>query len=263
MTPDFSFIRDDEPLILICNDDGIDAPGIVALAEAVQGLGQLVVAAPIDQQSAVGHAISIRGPLRARTWAFQGEVDAALAITGTPADCMKLTVSSLLPRKPDLVVSGINQGPNTAVNVIYSGTVAAAVEASILGVDAIAFSHCHWTNTDYSASKQVARRLVEQVLANGLPTGVSLNVNIPALPIDDLKGIHVTRQARSRWEESFDARVDPFGRPYFWLSGEFVDLDQGDDTDLAAVEQGYVSVTPIQHDLTAHAFMDALKRWSL
>lgn len=263
MTPDFSFIRDDSPLILICNDDGVDAPGIIALAEAIQGLGQLVVVAPVDQQSAVGHAISIRMPLRARPWAFQGEVGAALAITGTPADCIKLAVSTLLPRKPDLVVSGINQGPNTAVNVVYSGTVAAAVEASILGIDAIAFSHCHWTSTDYSTSKQVARRITDQVLTNGLPDGVCLSVNVPAIPSAELRGMQVTRQARSRWEESFDARVDPFGRPYYWLKGDFVDLDEGDATDLHAVEQGYVSVTPIKHDLTAHSFMKDLKQWSL
>ncbi|GAB5519654.1 MAG: 5'/3'-nucleotidase SurE [Rhodothermales bacterium] len=264
MTPDFSHLRDDEPIILICNDDGIGAPGIQALAEAVHGLGQLIVVAPIEEQSAVGHAITIRTPVRAYEWAaFKVDVEAAYAVTGTPADCIKLAVSSFLPRKPDLVVSGINQGPNTAVNVIYSGTVSAATEASILGIDAIAFSYCHWTADDYTPSKQVARRVAEQVLAKGLPPGIGLNVNIPAIPGDQIKGVQVTRQARSRWEESYQARVDPFERPYYWLSGEFVNLDDGERTDLEAINAGFVSITPIQHDLTAHRFIDELEQWGL
>ncbi|MFO7314902.1 5'/3'-nucleotidase SurE, partial [Rhodothermus marinus] len=168
----------------------------------------------------------------------------------------------LLPRRPDLVVSGINRGPNTAVNVIYSGTVSAATEAAILGIDAIAFSLCNWEARDYSAAAHYARRIARTVLAHGLPPGILLNVNIPDLPLEEIKGIAITRQARSRWEESFAERRDPYNQPYYWLTGRFVNLDDGDDTDLEAVAQGYVSITPLQHDLTAHAYRALLSQWN-
>ncbi len=252
------------PLILICNDDGITAPGIAALAAALDGLGELFVVAPASEQSAVGHAITVRDPVRAHPWAFSvpsGEVR-AYSVSGTPADCVKLAVNQLLPRRPDLVVSGINQGPNTAVNIIYSGTVSAATEASILGIDAVAFSLCQWQGGDFEPAGRVARFIAEQVLRRGLPPGILLNVNIPPLPSDQIAGIRITRQARSRWEESFHERVDPFNRPYYWLTGQFVNLDDGGDTDLDAIEEGYVSVTPIQYDLTAHQHLDAFRSWS-
>lgn len=252
------------PLILVCNDDGIGAPGIVALASAMEGLGEIVVVAPIDEQSAVGHAITVRNPVRAHGYPFEipsGRISAH-AVTGTPADCVKLAVNQLLPRKPDLVVSGINRGPNTAVNVIYSGTVSAATEAAILGIDAVAFSHCAWTVTDYEASGIIARRIAKRVMHLGLPPGILLNVNIPDLPIEKIRGIMPTRQARSRWEESFSERRDPFDQPYYWLSGKFVNLDQGDETDLSAIDAGYVSVTPLHYDLTAYEFLKALDDWS-
>lgn len=257
----------DLPLILICNDDGITAPGIIALAAAVQDLGSVYVVAPATEQSAVGHAITVRQPVRAHAWKFPERVslDGAFAVSGTPADSIKLAVNRLLPRKPDLVLSGINRGPNTAVNVIYSGTVSAATEASILGVDAIAFSLCDWEATDYETAGRVARRLAEQVLSEGLPPGVLLNVNIPYLSYDEIAGIQITRQARSRWDESFGERRDPFDQPYFWLTGTFVNLDEGENTDLAAVEAGFVSVTPLHHDLTAYEYMRELhaRSWEL
>lgn len=256
-----------ERIILVSNDDGIGAPGIVALAAAVQSLGTVYVVAPATEQSAVGHAITVRNPVRAHAWRFpEGiEVAAAYAVTGTPADSVKLAVNQLLPRKPDLVLSGINRGPNTAVNVIYSGTVSAATEASILGVDAVALSLCDWTASDYEAAGQVARSIAERVLAEGLPPGILLNVNIPPLAIDDIRGVQVTRQARSRWEESFKARKDPFDQPYYWLTGRFVNLDEGENTDLAAVEEGYVSITPLHHDLTAHEVLRTMhaRDWGL
>lgn len=256
--------EDDRPLILVCNDDGIDAPGIIALASAMDDLGDVYVVAPIDEQSAVGHAITFKDPVRARSWQFEvpsGHVP-AYAVTGTPADCVKLAVHQLLPRKPDLVVSGINRGPNTAVNVIYSGTVSAATEAAILGLDAIAFSLCAWGGQDYEPAAQYALTIARKVMRMGMPAGVLFNVNIPALPHGEIKGITVTRQARSRWEESFVERLDPFNQPYYWLSGHFVNLDEGQNTDLHAVESGYVSLTPIQYDLTAHEKIDELKAWN-
>ncbi len=250
------------PLILVCNDDGIDAPGIKALAGAMDALGEVCVVAPVDEQSAVGHAITVRDPVRARAWDFEapsGEIT-AYAVTGTPADCIKLAVNQLLPRPPDLVVSGINRGPNTAVNVIYSGTVSAATEASILGIDAIALSLCCWEGGDYRAAEQIASRIAAGVLEDGLPPGVLLNVNIPDCPGEAMKGMLITRQARSRWEESFSERMDPMDRTYYWLTGSFVNLDDGEDTDLEAIENGYVSVTPLQHDLTAHGLLEEFRK---
>lgn len=256
--------KEDRPLILVCNDDGIGAPGIAALASAMDGLGEIVVVAPIDEQSAVGHAITVRDPVRARGYPFEvpsGEI-VAHAVSGTPADCVKLAVNQLLDRKPDLVVSGINRGPNTAVNVIYSGTVSAATEAAILGIDAIAFSHCAWTGADYEAAGVIARRIAERVRKRGLPPGILLNVNVPDLPLEEIRGIMATRQARSRWEESFSERRDPFDQPYYWMSGKFVNLDEGEETDISAIDAGYVSVTPIHYDLTAYEFLKTLDEWS-
>jgi 5'-nucleotidase len=269
---------DPRPLILICNDDGIDAPGIIALASALDGLGELHVAAPVDEQSAVGHAITVRLPVRAHTHGFEvpsGPI-AAHAINGTPADCIKLAVNHLVPRVPDLVVSGINHGPNTAVNILYSGTVSAATEAAILGLDSVAFSLCRWKGGDFETAGAFARQIVRQILARqangdaphdatprgkGLPAGTLLNVNIPDRPAEEMEGIKVTRQARSRWDESFVERQDPFGRTYYWLAGEFVNLDTGDDTDLAAIDDGFVSVTPIHFDLTAYDALEAVRGW--
>lgn len=255
---------DQQPLILVANDDGIDAPGIRALAAAMDALGEVYVVAPIDEQSAVGHAITVRNPVRARPWEVElpsGKAE-AYAVTGTPADCVKLAVNQLLPRRPDLIVSGINHGPNTAVNIIYSGTVSAATEGAILGVDAIAFSLCDWEAEEYAPAAQVAQGIARRVMSEGLPPGILLNVNIPYRPLEELRGVSVTRQARSRWQESFQARRDPFDRPYYWLAGEFVNLDEGDNTDLAAIDEGYVSVTPLRLDLTAHDLLDDLRDWS-
>ena len=251
------------PLILVSNDDGIDAPGIRALASALTEVGEVHVVAPIKEQSAVGHAITMRDPVRAHSWPFRGmhgEI-AAHAVTGTPADCVKLAIDKLLPRPPDLVVSGINQGPNAAVNVIYSGTVSAATEASILGLDAMAISYCRWTGGDFTPSAEIGQTLARRILANGLPPGILLNVNVPDLPLPLIRGMQITRQAKSRWEEAYSERVDPFDRPYYWMAGRFVNLDDGDDTDLDAIENGYVSLTPIQHDLTAYQHLAGLADW--
>ena len=250
--------------ILLCNDDGIAAPGIQALAAALDGLGDLYVVAPESEQSAVGHAITVRQPVRAHEVDFstpQGKIP-AWAVSGTPTDSVKLACHELLDERPDLVVSGINHGPNTAVNVLYSGTVSAATEASILGIDAVAFSLCDWSASDFAAAKTWARRIVTTVLRTGLPSGILLNVNVPALPEREIEGVSVTRQARSRWEEGFEARTDPADRQYYWLAGTFVDLDDGPMTDTSAVDNGYVSVTPIQHDMTAHDALDSLRGWN-
>lgn len=251
----------DRPLILVANDDGIDAAGISALAGAMSELGTVVVVAPFEEQSAVGHAITIRDPMRVHAWPFSGPDGPvwACAVTGTPADCVKIAVQKLLPRVPDLVVSGINHGPNTAVNVMYSGTVSAATEAAILGIPSIAMSHAAWHPTDFGPAASVATRLASRVLADGLPPGVLLNVNVPDLPTDQILGMRVTRQARAKWEEIFEERRDPMDRPYYWLGGQFIDLDGGPDTDLAALTDGYVSVTPLHLDLTAYDHFAAVR----
>lgn len=256
-------MSDEPPLILVCNDDGIRAPGLTALAETMCSFGETHIVAPFDEQSAVGHAITVRDPVRAQAWDVDTSecVASSYAVRGTPADCIKLAVNQLLPRRPDLVVSGINRGPNTAVNVIYSGTVSAATEASILGIDAVAFSLCSWESADYEAAARIAHRVVHRVVEDGLPPGILLNVNIPPLPLAEIKGMKVTRQARSRWEESFAARKDPSDRPYYWLTGTFVNLDEREGTDVEAVEDGFVSVTPIQHDLTAYDHLSDIKKW--
>lgn len=250
------------PLILVSNDDGIDAPGLAALVAAMSDLGDVFVAAPIEEQSAVGHAITIRDPVRARRVGMDFADDVtAYSVKGTPADCVKLAVSQLLPGRPDLVVSGINRGPNTAVNVIYSGTVSAATEAAILGIDSLAFSLCSWEGGDYRPAQEIARRVARRVLSRGLPPGILLNVNIPDLPLSEIRGTLPTRQAHSRWEESFHERMDPSNQPYYWLTGTFVNLDEGENTDLWAVEHGYVSVTPIHYDLTAHEYLKTMTDW--
>jgi 5'-nucleotidase len=256
-------VRDDEPLVLLTNDDGIDARGIAALAAALDGLGTLAVVAPTVERSAVGHAITVRDPLRAHPWPFEVPTGPiwARAVDGFPADCVKLAAQKLLPRPPDLVVSGINHGPNTAVNVIYSGTVSAATEAAILGVPAIAVSHCSWEpDADFEAAGRYARLIAERVLRQHARPGLLLNVNVPDLSLEEIRGIQITRQARARWEEEFQERRDPMDRPYYWLGGAFVNLDEGADTDLSAVERGYVSVTPLQLDLTAYDELAALKQ---
>ena len=255
----------ERPLLLVSNDDGIDAPGIRALAEALTALGEVHVVAPITEQSAVGHAITVRDPVRARPWpegTFEG-VAKAWAVTGTPADCVKLALHQLLPRRPALVCSGLNNGPNTAVNVIYSGTVSAATEGTILGIDSVAFSQSAWGQADFAESAAWAVRIAAEVLGRGLPPGVLLNVNLPYGVEGGIRGVRATRQARAKWEEAYTARVDPYDQPYYWASGTFVNLDpEATDTDLAAIDAGYVSVTPIHYDLTDYAYLREVETWS-
>ena len=253
-----------KPLILICNDDGIDARGIHALACALDGIGELVVIAPEREQSAAGHSITMRDPVRAFSYSFEvpsGPIE-AFAVTGTPADCIKLGCNRLLPRMPDFVFSGINSGPNTAVNILYSGTVSAASEACILGIPSVAVSLCSWDqDADFEPAGKYARAIAEKVIETGLPEGLLLNVNVPAGSFEDLAGIEITRQANARWEEEFSPRTDPYGRTYYWLTGRFVNLDDTGDNDLAAIDRGYVSVTPLRLDLTAYDHLDTFREW--
>ena len=256
---------DARPLILISNDDGIHAEGIYALTNAMMSIGDCFVVAPSEEQSGASHAITIRQPVRAVPFPFRTEqgMIGGYSVKGTPVDCVKLAIDQLLPRKPDIVVSGINQGPNAAINTIYSGTVSAALEGAILGISAVAFSLGEYSGGDYNAARLYIQRIVKAVLDQPLPSGVLLNVNIPNATEDDIKGVKVTRQAESRWQESFIERKDPTNQSYYWITGEFVNLDEGTDTDLVALSDGWISVTPLRPDLTAHDMLSQIKKLPL
>ena len=245
-----------KPLILVCNDDGIFSPGIKALAEVADEFGDVEIVAPDRQQSAVGHAITVSTPLRARPFLIDNRFSGQ-AVTGTPADSVKLAHNQLLNRKPDLVVSGINHGSNAGINILYSGTVSAATEGTILGYPSIAFSCTDYKeNADLAGCQDAARKVIGYVLNHGLPKGVTLNVNAPA---GELKGIKWARQANSRYVEEFEGRVDPQNRSYYWMTGKFQLLDEDDQNDIAILDKGFASVTPIQYDLTAYSLMNDLK----
>lgn len=238
--------------ILVTNDDGINAKGIHALVEAVKHLGRVVVVAPDKPQSGMGHAITLNEPLRLKpSHLFEGIE--AYACSGTPVDCVKLAKDKIFHKKPDLCVSGINHGSNSSINIIYSGTMSAAMEAGIEGIPAVGFSLLDYAaDADFTGAAHFARIIAEEVLRSGLPPATLLNVNIPALKVEELNGIKICRQSISKWEEEYDERLDPHGRPYYWLTGKFVNYDNGEDTDEWALTNGYVSVVPVQFDLTAH-----------
>lgn len=253
-----------KPLILVTNDDGISAPGILALIDVMKTLGDVVVVAPDSPQSATGHAITINSTLFLNQTNLHKGVKEEFSCSGTPVDCVKFAVNEVLKRKPDLCVSGINHGSNSSINVIYSGTMSAAVEAGIEGIPAIGFSLLDYDwNADFEPTKKFVKKIAEEVLENGLPEGVILNVNLPKLSEKEIKGIKVCRQAKALWEEKFDKRKSPMGRDYYWLTGKFVNLDEGEDTDEWALENGYVSVVPVQFDLTAHHAIQTLNSWKL
>jgi len=253
-----------KPLILVTNDDGITAPGIRTLIDVMNTIGDVIVVAPDSPQSGMGHAITIDSTLFVQKVVIDDHKQEEYSCSGTPADCVKLGIKEVLKRKPDLCVSGINHGSNASINVIYSGTMSAAIEAGIEGIPAIGFSLLDYSwNANFESSKPFIKTIVENTLKEGLPKGVVLNVNIPNLPATEIKGIKVCRQAKANWEEKFDKRQTPQGRDYYWLSGKFVNLDKGEDTDEWALKEGYVSVVPVQFDLTAHHYMQHLNTWNL
>lgn len=251
----------EKPLILVTNDDSITAPGIRALIEVMKELGEVIVVAPDSPQSAMGHAITINSTLHIEKVIIDKELENEYSCSGTPVDCVKIAVHEILKRKPDLCVSGINHGSNSSINVIYSGTMSAAVEAGIEGIPAIGFSLLDFSySADFEPVKPYVKKIVQEVLEKGLPEGVVLNVNLPKKPI---KGIKVCRQAKAVWEERFDKRTNPQGKEYYWLTGEFVNLDKGEDTDEWALKHNYISVVPVQFDLTAHHAIQLLNSWDL
>ncbi len=254
-------MNNNRPLILVSNDDGITAPGIRSLVDAIKHLGEVVIVAPDSPQSAMGHAVTISKPLRLDKTDIYGDI-LAYQCSGTPADCVKLAVDKVLHRKPDLMVSGINHGSNSSINILYSGTMSAAMEAAIEGIPAVGFSLCDFAyDADFSLAKKIATRIAGNILSNGLPAATLLNVNIPKVSEADFMGVRVCRQAVAKWKEEFDERLDPNGRKYFWLTGKFVNNDKGDDTDEWALANNYASVVPVQFDLTAHYAMPSLNSW--
>jgi 5'-nucleotidase len=245
--------------ILCCNDDGILAPGLHALHDAVQDLGQVTVAAPSAEQSAVGHAITLSNPIKCRGVERDGKFFGH-AVGGTPADCVKLAVYALLDVRPDLLISGINLGPNAGISVIYSGTVSAATEGTILGIPSMAVSLATFTDPIWDTPARVARDLAAKVLKRGLPDETLLNVNVPNLPFERIRGYRVTRMGRSRFVEVFHRRTDPRNNVYYWMDGEMELLGDGDGTDIKAVEDGYVSLSPIWFDLTHSSVLPEFQR---
>jgi 5'-nucleotidase len=249
-----------KPFILVTNDDGMFAPGIKALVEVVNSIGTPFVVAPNSPQSGQGHAITISDPIRLhKVNVFEGVE--AYECSGTPVDCVKLAKNVLLKDKQiDLCVSGINHGSNASINIIYSGTMSAAMEASLEGIDSIGFSLLDYSfEANFEAGKKYIKTIIEYALEHKLSDCKLLNVNIPNLPADKIKGIKICRQAEGNWVEEFKKAEDPRGEPYYWLTGKFVVEDLSTDTDIWALENGYISVVPSGHDLTMYPAIPLLK----
>lgn len=252
-----------KPLILVTNDDGITAKGIASLVEAVQPFGDVVVVAPDGPQSGMGHAITVNKPLRLTASKVFDGVE-AYTCTGTPVDCVKLAIYEIFKRKPDILVSGINHGDNSSSNVLYSGTMSAAVEGAMEAIPSVGFSLLdHGADADFTTSKHVVAKVMTQIVSQKFPLGTCLNVNIPNCSVDELQGIKICRQGKAHWEDRFDKRLDQFGRPYYWLTGEFKKVDKGSEADTLALDNNWASVVPIQYDMTAHHLIPELAAWEI
>ena len=248
-----------KPLILVTNDDGITSPGIRMLIKQMNILGDVVVVAPNSPQSGKSHAISISEPLRCDPIDIDTGPQIEYSCSGTPADCIKLAIHEILDRRPDIIVSGVNHGSNASVNVIYSGTMAAAIEGAMQGIPSIGFSILDYDwNTDFSFAEKYVSEITSKVIHQGLPNGVCLNVNIPKAKNKDYKGVRVCHQTIGKWEEDFDKRKDPFDKDYYWMSGEFKNQDDSKSCDIRTLENDFISIVPIQFDLTSHDSIEFL-----
>lgn len=248
--------------ILVSNDDGIDSAGIQALVKSLKEIGDVIVVAPHKEQSAVSHAITMQTPLRVFEFYKDGRFF-GYAIDGTPADCVKIGIRNIMSEYPDLLVSGINHGSNTAVNIIYSGTVSAAREAAIMDVPSMAVSVTSHSVTDFSFAAKIAQKLALEIIKRGLPTGTMLNVNVPNVPENQIAGICLTKQGKSKWDDVYEKRVDPYGRDYYWLTGNLIQNDHSLEYDQFAIKNNCVSITPIHFDLTDYEMYDKMKAWNL
>ena len=251
----------ERPRILVSNDDGIFSRGIRALVDGLAEIGEVIVVAPNAQQSAVGHALTVASPLRIERYEHEGKFF-GYAINGTPADCVKLAVRHILESPPDLLVSGINHGRNTATSIVYSGTVSGATEGTMLGIPSLAVSlDSHAPDADFSGAVEATKRLTQAILERGPPAGTLLNVNVPNVPSDQITGIRIVPQGTSYWNDHYEERRDPMGNAYYWLYGEYV--REGTDSDDHAVDENCVAVTPIAHRLTDEAMLLQLRSWNL
>lgn len=253
----------ERPLIFVTNDDGFSAKGIRCLFDAVKDLGDVVLIAPDSPQSGTGHAITIHDPLRLNKIDIFG-IEHEYSCSGTPVDCVKLGVYEVMHRKPDLLVSGINHGANTSTNVLYSGTMSAAVEGAMERIPSVGFSLDSFdSDTDFSLSQEVVQTVAKEVLKRGMPSGVCLNVNIPAVSKAEFQGLKVCKQAHAYWADRFDKRQDQFGKTYYWLTGDFIDEDQKEHTDLYWIARNYATVVPTKFDMTAHEVLSNIESWDL
>ncbi|HDQ00292.1 MAG TPA: 5'/3'-nucleotidase SurE [bacterium] len=248
--------------ILLTNDDGISAPGLYALYKEIKNIGEVFIVAPDSERSAVGHAITLSDPLKVTNF-YKNESFFGHAVNGTPADCVKLAYWAL-NIKPDLLISGINLGANTGINIIYSGTVSAATEGMFLNIPSFAISLTTFTNPKFEIAARFARKLSRIILENALPPGTLLNVNVPAVQKEeDIAGVEITRQGKAMYLEEFDQRSDPHKRTYYWLTGQKVKLEQEPDVDDRAILNNKISITPVQFDLTNYNFLSELSRWNI
>tara|TARA_B100000767_G_scaffold275755_1_gene315088 strand:+ start:5459 stop:6229 length:771 start_codon:yes stop_codon:yes gene_type:complete len=252
-----------KPLILVTNDDGISAPGIRTLISVMNEIGDVVVVAPDSPQSAMGHAITINSTLHCNSVEVDNGPQQEYSCSGTPADCVKLGINEILEKKPDICVSGINHGSNSSINVIYSGTMSAALEASIEGIPAIGFSLLDYNwNADFESVRNYIKKITLTAINKGIPNGNALNVNFPKLKEKEIKGIKICRQAKAHWIEKFDKRTNPQGKEYYWLTGEFINEDHKNDSDEWALKNGYISIVPVKFDMTDHYNIEKLKDWN-
>ncbi len=253
------------PLILVTNDDGITAPGLRSLVKVMNQIGEVVVVAPDSPQSGMGHAITVDDTLYCKKENIDKGPQTEYSTSGTPADCVKLAVNEILERKPDLCVSGINHGSNASINVIYSGTMSAAVEAGVEGIPSIGFSMCDYSwNANFELCEKYIEIISREVLEKANKRKVILNVNFPKLSKGkNYKGAKICIQAKSYWKENFDKRQNPNGRKYYWLTGKFINLDKRKNTDQWALKNGYISVVPIMYDMTSYSDIDEIKNWNI
>lgn len=249
--------------ILVANDDGITAPGILALATCLAREHEVYVLAPDRERSATGHALTLHRPIAAEAVALEPSLAGAWAVSGTPSDCVKLAIGAILTSPPDLICSGINRGPNLGADVLYSGTVSAALEGVINGVPAIAFSLASFSDRGYDAAGEFALSLVRQLSVRPFPAKFLLNVNLPSLDHGSYHGVRITKLGVRKYNDVFEHRPDPRGKTYYWLAGEAIEEGEDADSDVVAVREGYVSVTPIQYDMTHYPMLEPLKGWGL
>ncbi|MCG8701194.1 MAG: 5'/3'-nucleotidase SurE [Bacteroidales bacterium] len=253
-----------EKVILVTNDDGIEAPGLEALVESVIGLGKIVVVAPDEPRSGMSHAITVKHPLRIKKFKTVHEIE-YFSVNGTPVDCVKMAMNQVIKSRPDLVVSGINHGRNASTSVLYSGTMGAALEGSVNLVPSIGFSYSSFAHDiDFSVARKFTNKIVKKVMSNGLPKNICLNVNFPNVDESEIKGIKICRQNMGFWEEEYDKRTDPGGRDYFWLTGKYFNSEpEATDTDEWALKNNYVSIVPTSTDLTCYKTLNIINQWDL